>query len=144
MEPVFPFDLVLPARGEGARAQALHRQLRAAILDGRLSAGIPLPATRRVATALAVARNTVVAAYDLLVAEGYARPRRGATAVVAELAPSRPAQARRTPPRHADPRLSARWRGASPQPTRDLPARSFRLGVPEHRYFPHETWRQLS
>jgi len=31
-----------------------------------------------------------------------------------------------------------------PQSARDLPARSFRLGVPEHRYFPHETWRRLS
>ena len=36
MEPVFAFDLVLPARGQGALTQSLHQQLRAAILDGRL------------------------------------------------------------------------------------------------------------
>src|SRR5687768_11123092 len=78
MDPVFPFSIVLPARGEGARAHELHQQLRAAILDGRLAPGSQLPATRRVATALRIARNTVVTAYDLLVAEGYAIPRVGA------------------------------------------------------------------
>jgi GntR family transcriptional regulator/MocR family aminotransferase len=80
MEPVFQFDLVLPARGHGSLTQALHQQLRAAILDGRLNAGTALPSTRATAAALEIARNTVVAAYDLLIAEGYAAaaPRRQA------------------------------------------------------------------
>ena len=145
MEPVFPFDLTLPSRGEGALAQALHQQLRAAILDGRLSAGATLPATRGAAAALGVARNTVVAAYDLLVAEGYALPRTGAKAVVAEVAVRRPATARRVQTRREDPRISPAWRAAPPRSrAADLPPRSFRLGVPEHRHFPYETWRRLS
>jgi len=153
MEPVFPFDLALPAHGVGGvggpagRTRALHQQLRAAILDGRLLAGSPLPATRRVAQALGLGRNTVVAAYDLLVAEGYVLPRPGAKAVVAELgarhaAPKRPAL------RHADAagRINPLWRqpALQPEPPRMLPERSFRLGVPEHRFFPHQAWRRLT
>ena len=54
MEPVLPFDLNL-ALGDlrtGGVARALHRQLRAAILEQRLPAGFALPSTRRLAEAL--------------------------------------------------------------------------------------------
>lgn len=143
MEPVFSFDLDLPARGEGTLAQSLHRQLRDAILDARLVAGTTLPSTRRVAGAFGIARNTVVAAYDLLVAEGYVLPRTGAKAVVADIA------SRRAPERlHAgdDVRLNPAWRQPALQrePARVLPERCFRLGIPEHKHFPHDTWRRLT
>ncbi len=146
MEPVFPFDVRLPAPGGGTLTQALHQQLRAAILDGRLASGYALPATRKVADALGIARNTVVAAYDLLVAEGYALPRRGAKAMVADLAVRRVAK---TPPRQRtvqETRLNPTWRTATalPTPPKDLPPRCFRLGIPEHRYFPHDVWRRLT
>lgn len=147
MEPVFPFDLALPARGDGARAQALHQQLRSAILDGRLTAGSPLPATRRVAAALGLGRNTVVSAYDLLVAEGYVLPRPGAKAVVAELAARRAGPMQRALRRtDTAERINPLWRqpALQPEPPRTLPERSFRLGVPEHRFFPHVAWRRLT
>jgi GntR family transcriptional regulator/MocR family aminotransferase len=146
MEPVLPFALVLPARGQGNRTQQLHEQLRAAILDGRLAANLPLPATRQLALTLGVARNTVVTAYDLLIAEGYAIPRKGSTALVATVA-TRPHL--KTAPASAplvDTRLNALWRTPllRESPRSGLPERCFRLGVPDHRYFPHETWRRLS
>ena len=94
MEPVFPFDVSLPTRGAGRIARDLHQQLRAAILEGRLVAGAELPATRRVADALGIGRNTAVTAYDLLIAEGYVVPRAGAKAVVAEIAQRRSEKAR--------------------------------------------------
>jgi GntR family transcriptional regulator/MocR family aminotransferase len=144
MEPVLPFALPLPPPGRGNRTQALHRALRAAILDGRLAANTALPATRPLAAALGLARNTVVAAYDLLVAEGYAVPRVGSTALVADLSARRQAKATRQAP--PDARVAAVWRTPfardTPQP--DAPARCFRLGVPEWRHFPHATWRRLS
>lgn len=150
MEPVFPFDLMLPARG--GRARALHQQLRGAILDGRLAAGAALPATRRVAEALGLGRNTVVAAYDLLIAEGYVQPRPGARAVVAELSaqrarPQRPAPGRVGAAVRIDPGIvNPMWRlpVLQPEPPRNLPECNFRLGVPEHRHFPHEAWRRLT
>jgi GntR family transcriptional regulator/MocR family aminotransferase len=79
MKPVFSFDVVLPSRGQGTVKQSLYEQLRSAILDGRMTPGTKLPATRQVATGLGVARNTVLAAYDLLIAEGYVMPRPGAS-----------------------------------------------------------------
>lgn len=146
MEPVFSFPLTLPARGQGTLTQELHHQLRAAILDGRLTPGSPLPATRQVAAEFRVARNTVVTAYDLLIAEGYAIPRKGAKAVVADLTARRPAKARPLLQGLEDPRLNPLWRRPflRAAPPRDLPARSFRLGIPDHRYFPHGIWRRLS
>ena len=59
----------------------LHRQIydgvRAGILAGRLAANMRLPSTRVLASELGVARNTVVLAFDQLVAEGYLSARRG-------------------------------------------------------------------
>src|SRR5688572_22144187 len=144
MEPVFPFDLALPGRGEGLLAEALHRQLRAAILDGRLAAGTQPPATRPAATALGVSRNTVAGVYDLLVAEGYIAARRGAKATVTALPRRpRPAAARRM---SGDAPLNPAWR--TPflgfQPAGDPQGPSFRIGIPDCRHFPHETWRRLT
>lgn len=144
MEPVLPFALELPARGHGSLARTLHAQLRAAILDGRLAAGARLPATRRLADACGIGRNTVVAAYDLLVAEGYVLPRTAARAVVADMAARRPRA--RAQASSAAARIRPLWDAPDlrrEQP-RALPARSFRLGVPEHRMFPHALWRRLT
>ncbi|MGM9486628.1 PLP-dependent aminotransferase family protein [Ideonella sp. YS5] len=149
MEPVFPFDIGLPARGEGLRMQALHQQLRAAILDGRLAAGHALPSTRQAAAGLGLGRNTVVHAYDLLMAEGYVLQRPGAKAVVAELASARrsarPVKPVRAAAVDATELVNPMWADAALQreAPRQLPERCFRLGVPEHRLFPHETWRRL-
>jgi GntR family transcriptional regulator / MocR family aminotransferase len=46
-------------------------ELRDAILTGRLKPGTGLPSTRRLAGDLNVSRNTVLSAYDQLLAEGY-------------------------------------------------------------------------
>lgn len=146
MEPVLPFALDLGPAG-GGRTGRLHQQLRAAILDGRLAAGATLPSSRRLALALGIARNTVVAAYDLLVAEGYVLTRRGAKPVVARVRV--PASAVRRSAAVAlpgDPRLAPVWRTPflHPEPVRALPDGNFRLGVPDHRHFPHALWRKLT
>src|SRR5438094_9869575 len=51
----------------------IREMLVAAILDGHIPAGVPLPSTRVLAQQLGVARNTVALAYELLVNEGYLR-----------------------------------------------------------------------
>lgn len=141
MEPVFPFPVLLP-RGSGGLAHALHRQLREAILSGRLPPQAALPATRKVAEALGVARNTVVAAYDLLAAEGYLVARPGARPQVAEFARRRSRPARTGAD---ESRFAPAWRTPflQPPPARVLPEHSFRLGTPDHRHFPHDVWRRL-
>ncbi len=63
--------LPLQARLRGAIVRA--------VLDGRLDGGAGLPSSRELAAALGVSRNTVTAAYQQLVDEGFleARPRSG-------------------------------------------------------------------
>jgi GntR family transcriptional regulator/MocR family aminotransferase len=75
-------------------AMPLHRQLynllRNLIHDGSLRAGTALPSSRMLAKDLDLGRNTVVAAFDQLVAEGYLLSRAGARATVVDLALPRP------------------------------------------------------
>src|SRR5262249_15877117 len=74
-----------------ASATSLQRQLydalREAILEQRLRPGARLPATRAFAADLGVGRNTVIAAFDQLAAEGYLEAHVGRGTRVAALAP---------------------------------------------------------
>lgn len=148
MEPVLPFDLLQDGVREGGLTKTLHRQLRTAILEGRLPAGYALPSSRQLASQLNVGRNTVIAAYDQLVAAGFARARRGARLLVSipgtDVAP--PSTLRAAHVRESDARIAAAWRQPAHRIVYDtsLPARCFRTGVPEHRHFDHEIWRRLT
>ena len=82
------------------REQPLFLQLASTIADGirrgRLKPGDPLPGTRELAESLAVNRNTIVAAYNELLAEGLVSTRVGGGTFVEPLAAtlSAPAGAR--------------------------------------------------
>ena len=64
-------DLHLAVDPASGRRVGLEQALREAIRDGRLAAGTRLPSTRTLAAELGLARGTVSAAYDQLVAEGH-------------------------------------------------------------------------
>ncbi|MEU1131765.1 PLP-dependent aminotransferase family protein [Streptomyces sp. NPDC005900] len=64
--------------GERPGYRALAQGVRTLLLDGRVPLHTRLPAERELASALAVSRATVTAAYDVLREGGYARSRRGA------------------------------------------------------------------
>ncbi|MBD0840955.1 PLP-dependent aminotransferase family protein [Streptomyces sp. TRM68416] len=81
-------DLHVELIAADGRRAGLERALRDAVRDGRLAPGERLPATRRLAEELGVSRNTVKAAYDQLVAEGYLTARQGSGTRVAALPPS--------------------------------------------------------
>ena len=126
----------------------LHRQLydslRVQILDGRLQADTRLPATRTLADDLGVSRNTVIAAYDALLAEGYLESRIGSGAWVATL----PQDAMRARARDGPldlPALSARGQLMTTQPLdRTIPGKiAFHPGYPEIATFPFATWARL-
>ncbi len=65
------------------KQRSLEAGLRAAIRAGRLKPGEAVPSSRGLAADLELARATVVAAYDQLVAEGYLAARQGAPTCVA-------------------------------------------------------------
>jgi GntR family transcriptional regulator / MocR family aminotransferase len=69
--------------------------IRAAIIDGRLQAGAPLPATRLLAGDLGVSRGVIVEAYQRLADEGLVSARPGAGTRVLGIS-RRPAPAERT------------------------------------------------
>jgi GntR family transcriptional regulator/MocR family aminotransferase len=142
--------ITLPPRGSGAVMRVLHRELRAAILDGRLKPGLRLPSTRILADSWGVSRNTVMGAYDLLLSEGYLFARHGAGTYVAEALALR---AERAPvaeetDKQPDPRLSAFWQSPPRYLMRSWAATApshmlFRLGVPDTASFPYHIWRRL-
>lgn len=127
------------AAGRGLRDE-ICRQLRAAILDGRLRAGEALPPTRELAQRLAVSRNTVSAAYDRLIGEGFLAARVGAGTFVCggSARPARPsppgAALKPVPVWEEVPRTASRF--ASPD-------YDVRAGAPDVTHFPFGAWRRL-
>ncbi|MFI5083577.1 MAG: PLP-dependent aminotransferase family protein [Streptosporangiales bacterium] len=101
--------------------------IRAAIIDGRLQAGAPLPATRLLAGDLGVSRGVIVEAYQRLADEGLVSARPGAGTRVLGIA-RRPA-----PPERTDlALLPQRWRARAEI---DLSP-----GVPDLSGFPRVAW----
>ncbi|WP_246200317.1 GntR family transcriptional regulator [Shinella kummerowiae] len=93
---------VLPATGK--RTPALYRELRRLIEAGAIPAGSKLPPSRDLAQRLKTARGSVVAAFETLIAEGYAVARRGAGTFVADRVPTvKPVVALET--KSADPKM---------------------------------------
>ncbi|MEO8387822.1 PLP-dependent aminotransferase family protein [Polaromonas sp.] len=137
----------MPAAGSRNRFAALHRQIRAAIIDGRLAAGVRLPTTRALAALLGVSRNTVVAAYEHLASEGYLLSRQRAGTFVAATKPLRSSvtpSARARGPSPGD--LPNAWRRVTPwaaEATAAGPRFDFRVGLPDHSQLPWDVWRRL-
>ncbi|WP_338834482.1 PLP-dependent aminotransferase family protein [Bradyrhizobium septentrionale] len=85
----FAIHIDLDRTKEVPLQRQLYDQMRQAILSGRVPAGCPLPSTRSLAIELACARNTVLGAFEQLLAEGYVTGRRGAGTFVANILPEK-------------------------------------------------------
>ena len=123
-----------PARGlTGWLADAI----RAAIIDGRLQAGAPLPATRLLAGDLGVSRGVIVEAYQRLADEGLVSARPGAGTRV--LGVSRPTPGRR--PAELRPGLAGQPGSALlPHRWRERAEIDLSPGVPDLSGFPRAAW----
>src|SRR5262245_52543425 len=134
-------DLHVSLVGRANLRAEIYRQLRQAILDRRLRSGDALPPTRELARRLAVARATVVVAYDRLAREGFVTSRVGAGTFVTAFPAPLPAPARK-PHKRGALRPRAIW-GALAAPVLELPvAYEFRCGLPDASLFPHELWNR--
>ncbi|TMQ90004.1 PLP-dependent aminotransferase family protein [Actinomadura soli] len=132
-------DLHVSLVGRRDLAGQIYRQLRAAILDGRLRPGDALPPTRELARRLEISRNTVGVAYDRLAAEGFLTSRVGAGTFVLE-----GGSAGRGAPSASPLRARDVWEGVSAWP-RPMPGViwDFRAGLPDVGLFPYEAWRRI-
>lgn len=126
----------------------IYRQLRGAILDGRLRPRDPLPPTRELAERLGVARNTVTAAYDRLASEGFVSSRVGSgTFVSSHISSARPPAGAGAKPERSRGTLKPRaiWDGVEmPGAFERTVEFDFRVGLPDASLFPHKTWRRLT
>jgi GntR family transcriptional regulator/MocR family aminotransferase len=147
--------LVLASSGARPRHLALYDALREAMLSGRLSAGSRLPSTRDLARQLGLARGTVVAAFEMLTAEGYLCGIRGAGTSVVDTLPDawfgaeRSSAAKLAHPgsRAAmPPPLSERGVRLARSPFRGFPFSAplpFRPHAPAVEAFPRKRWMTL-
>jgi GntR family transcriptional regulator/MocR family aminotransferase len=142
--------LVLPPRDDRTPAyQWLYAAIRREIAAGQLGAGLRLPATRDLARQYGLSRGTVVAAFDMLQAEGYVEGRIGSgTRVTTALPPTgRLAPAGQTggPPALGRRRLSIARRRVQPfhQHAR-ASGRAFRANQPALDLFPTATWTRVA
>ncbi|QLG96233.1 PLP-dependent aminotransferase family protein [Pseudomonas yamanorum] len=171
LEPPLSFN---PAGIELDRRQGLTRQLyqalRQRVLDGRLVGGTRLPASRDLAAALLISRNSVVRAYDQLYAEGFIEGRVGDGTYVAHL-PTTGGSAKKLSTKLStgfstglSPALSTKQvnlPGISSSKVIHSPAlgrlennhlplpptgppRAFRVGIPAFDLFPFDVWAKLN
>ena len=139
------------------RYRCIYEGIRKAILSKRLSAGARLPSTRSLAAELKVSRNTVIAAFDQLLAEGYIEASTGSGTFVAHINPPSEAVNPHTKTNGADSNSSALNAAAAPAPV--LAARGQRIlnsgagnaqeiqpfvpGMDDFSLFPLKLWQRL-
>ena len=138
----------LDKNAELPRNRQLYRLLRQAILDHVLPADTRLPSSRDLANELAISRNTVLYAYEQLLAEGYVEARAGSGTFVADTVPDtiqQPIAHAPSDSKHiASIQLSQRGHrlvqqaGAAAQQWG-----AFVPGVPDVTQFPHKIWNTL-
>ncbi len=130
----------------------VYDQIRDAILGGRLPPGRRLPSTRALADELGVSRNTVLAAFDQLFAEGYTEGQVGSGTRVSRVLPEdvlaarTAAEARIEKATAPEVVLSEKGRallGAKPRVHRSMKGDAFRPGLPEIDRFPWTQWSRM-
>jgi GntR family transcriptional regulator/MocR family aminotransferase len=146
------FELILPPRPEGVPSSRwLRNALRAEILNGRITPGSRLPASRELARQYQLSRGTILSALDELQSEGYLEGRRGSGTYVAKILPEHLLPS----PEEADaegdgaasrgPRLSAFASRVRPFRLEVKPENTaFRTNLPALDLFPTTLWAQLS
>ncbi|MCG7514033.1 MocR-like pyridoxine biosynthesis transcription factor PdxR [Vibrio sp. MMH1-50] len=123
-------DLYLK-HSDGTRQQALFFAIREKIVQGLWAKNGKLPSTRKLSQGLNISRNTVIAAYEQLVAEGYLISQKGSGFYVAvEL------------PEQYLPEPNSEKKGLSPKSNFDI-NRAFAPGVPDLDAFPMAQWQKL-
>ena len=142
--------LLLDRSGAEGLTDQIAGQLRQAIASAQLAGGVRLPSSRQLAEQLEVARNTVMRAYDTLVAEGWVESRPASGLFVAA---SEPAMAARAEPSPAGAPGRSSWSmplPALPNPPaapaahrRGRLSHDFAPGRAHPALFPLKAWRRL-
>ena len=127
-------------------------QIRSAILAGRLAPGAALPSSRSLATEMSVSRNTVLGAYDRLLAEGYVEGRTGSGTRVSGVLPDNlvespkklaPSNTRQTLSGKVSSLARSMSKGNYHRRHSASGVRAFRPGLPDLENFPFQLWGRI-
>lgn len=141
----FPLDMLAVSRSNPEHlSRQLYHGLVAIIRNRVLAPGSELPSTRALAAELGLGRNTIVAAYDQLVTEGYLANRQGARPVIVDL-PEGPRETPaeeppvplRAPSRRGQQLLCQPYHHGRPGHV------AFHPGMPDAASFPFGVWGRL-
>ncbi len=142
---ISPLDVLTVDRVSAVQLQRqLYDALRQYILQGKLPPDSRLPSTRALAEQLQLARNTVIAAYDQLLAEGYIETRVGSgTRVASRLQPRGPSALHSR--QYSALTLSKRGSviANQSQPRRHANTTNVQPAFPDVEYFPFKLWSRL-
>lgn len=132
--------------------QQLMTGIRSSVVRGLLRPGAPVPSVRALAEQIGVSRNTVILAYERLIAEGYLSSAPGRGTFVSSLLPEEclrasppavPVRGAATLPNPAKTGLCSPGVAAPDRPA-DRWAIDFRLGRPAAEAFPRDFWLEHS
>ncbi len=143
----FP-HLILP---KGQIKDGLYSALRDAILDGRLSAGTKLPSSRALAEMMSISRNSVLAALERLLDEGYLFTKPSSGTYVAEVVPDQlihiQENSKTTLTNHHSLNINPNFEGLltswREQSWSSQKKKMFHVGVGCIDLFPHQLWGKL-
>jgi GntR family transcriptional regulator/MocR family aminotransferase len=152
MDPLFEIEMERPIPGSRDAGRFLFRQLKDAILDGRLAAGTQLPASRKSAAFFGLSRNTVAEVYDRLSNAGLVVARHSSGTYVANVPPEpaslpSPASTYRLNPFWLQEDVTMAmgfWRDDPPVVRRAGTAMDFRPALIDPRLFPFDVYRRVS
>lgn len=132
----------------------LYGEIRQAILGGQMLPGMQLPPSREFCLALDISRQTVLNAYDQLLAEGYLRGSVGQGTFVNEDLPAQVQTRKSRDVQVADSVVAEEQRGLSQRGRRHIDprgstryhqgqVRAFRVSMPDLGLFPFDVWARL-
>ncbi|WP_199195418.1 PLP-dependent aminotransferase family protein [Photobacterium sp. GB-210] len=126
-------DLTL-CHHQGSRQQSLFNAIRDKITQGYWPKNSKLPSTRHLAQILDVSRNTIIATYDQLVAEGYIRSQAGSGFYVAATLPDHYLTTTSNEDSFKQPTIKQQINTTN---------NAFAPGVPDLAAFPRKKWQRL-
>ncbi|WP_281648433.1 PLP-dependent aminotransferase family protein [Parendozoicomonas sp. Alg238-R29] len=143
----------------GPLFQELYQELKRRVLEGELPPGIRLPPSRLLAAQLNIGRNTVTAAFNQLLAEGYLQSKTGSGTYVADSLPEQWLHTRKTQRSSSEENFNGTLSNygqlcakAAPVQANDNPVQannnpvknsSFTVGVPDLKAFPFALWNKI-
>jgi len=141
MGPLFDLNIEVTRNGDTSIVEAIGRQLKKAIQQGRLQSNYKMPSTRTLADNLGVSRNTIIAVYEDLVITGYlfVIKNKGTYVKQQVLAHLPQAETKKIA------RLNSYSRATMSKqilPSMSPAKFNFRVGTPDTALFPYKLWRK--